>query len=253
MDEIIIIFLLILLNGIFSMSEIAIISARKATLVNKEKKGSKTAHIALKLANNPDRFLSTVQIGITLIGILTGVYSGATLSEDLGTLLSSTGIPINIAHPIAQAFIVATVTYLTIVFGELVPKRIGMSTAERTSMLIARPMMLLSKIAAPFVWLLSKSSETAVRMLGIKNACSKITEDDIKTIIQEGKEDGEVQEVEQNIVERVFLLGDLKVSQLMTHRSDVVSLDINMSFEEVKQIIRKDTYEAYPVINGSTD
>ena len=253
MDEVIIIFLLILLNGIFSMSEIAIISARKTTLINKEKKGSRAARAALKLANNPDRFLSTVQIGITLIGILTGVYSGATLSEDLTTLLSSTGIPINVANPIAQTLIVATVTYLTIVFGELVPKRIGMGTAERTSMLISRPMMLLSKIAAPLVWLLSKSSETVVRMLGIKNESSKVTEDDIKTIIQEGKEDGEVQEVEQNIVERVFMLGDLKVSQLMTHRSDVVSLDINMSFEDIKQIIRKDTYEAYPVINGNAD
>ena len=253
MDEVIIIFLLILLNGIFSMSEIAIISARKTTLSNKEKKGSKTARIALRLANDPDRFLSTVQIGITLIGILTGVYSGATLSGSLATVLSLAGISANMAHLIAQTSIVIIVTYLSIVFGELIPKRVGMNAAERTSMIIARPMMTLSKIAAPFVWLLSKSSETAVKLLGIKATGTKVTEEDIRSIVQEGKEDGEVQEVEQNIVERVFMLGDLKVNQLMTHRTDVVSLDINMSFEDVRKTFSKSIYEAYPVIDGSAD
>ena len=140
MDEIIIILLLILVNGIFAMSEIAVIQARKTTLSNDEKKGSKGAKTALRLANDPDRFLSTVQIGITLIGILTGIYSGASLSGRFSDVFESFGMPERWAYPLAQGIIVIVVTYLTIIFGELVPKRIGMSVAERVSEIIARPM-----------------------------------------------------------------------------------------------------------------
>ena len=237
MDEIIIILLLILVNGIFAMSEIAVIQARKTTLSNDEKKGSKGAKTALRLANDPDRFLSTVQIGITLIGILTGIYSGASLSGRFSDVFESFGMPERWAYPLAQGIIVIVVTYLTIIFGELVPKRIGMSVAERVSEIIARPMYVLSVIAGPFVWVLSKSTEAVVDLLGVKNAESKVTEEDIKSIVQEGKEDGEVQEVEQDIVERVFMLGDLTVDSIMTHRSDVVTLDVSMTNDELKEAV----------------
>lgn len=247
MEEIFIILLLILLNGIFAMSEIAVISARKTTLSNDEKRGSKGARTALRLINDPDRFLSTVQIGITLIGILTGIYSGASISGKFAMLLERAGLPTGWAYPIAQTLIVVVVTYLTIIFGELVPKRIGMSVAEKMAKLVSRPMLTLSRIAAPFVWLLSKSTETIVRMLGIKGSESKVTEEDIKSIVQEGKEDGAVQEVEQDIVGRVFMLGDLKVCSLMTHRSEVIALDVNYSKEEVKSVLKDHLYEAYPV------
>lgn len=253
MDEIIIILLLILLNGIFAMSEIAVIQARKTTLSNDEKKGSKGAKTALRLANDPDRFLSTVQIGITLIGILTGIYSGASLSGRFSDVFESFGMPERWAYPLAQGIIVIVVTYLTIIFGELVPKRIGMSVAERVSEIISRPMYVLSVIAGPFVWVLSKSTEAVVDLLGVKNAESKVTEEDIKSIVQEGKEDGEVQEVEQDIVERVFMLGDLTVDSIMTHRSDVVTLDVNMTNDELKEVLNGNLYEAYPLIDRGID
>lgn len=253
MEEFVIILLLILFNGIFAMSEIAVISARKTTLSNDEKKGSRSARAALRLANDPDRFLSTVQIGITLIGILTGIYSGASLSGKFAAVLESIGLPSGLAYPVAQTLIVAVVTYLTIIFGELVPKRIGMSVAEKVSKIIARPMHVLSVIASPFVWILSKSTEAVVSLLGVNNAESKVTEEDIKSIVQEGKEDGEVQEVEQDIVERVFMLGDLKVDSLMTHRSEVVTLDVNLNNEEIKAMISEDLHEAYPVIDRGID
>ncbi len=253
MDEIIIILLLILLNGIFAMSEIAVIQARKTTLSNDEKKGSKGAKTALRLANDPDRFLSTVQIGITLIGILTGIYSGASLSGRFSDVFESFGMPERWAYPLAQGIIVIVVTYLTIIFGELVPKRIGMSVAERVSEIISRPMYVLSVIAGPFVWVLSKSTEAVVDLLGVKNAESKVTEEDIKSIVQEGKEDGEVQEVEQDIVERVFMLGDLTVDSIMTHRSDVVTLDVSMTNDELKEVLNGNLYEAYPLIDRGID
>ena len=253
MDEILIILLLIVFNGIFAMSEIAVIQARKTTLSNDEKKGSRGARTALRLANDPDRFLSTVQIGITLIGILTGIYSGASLSGRFSDVFESFGMPERWAYPLAQGLIVIIVTYLTIVFGELVPKRIGMSVAERVSKVIARPMYILSVIASPFVWILSKSTEAMVNLLGVKDAETKVTEEDIKSIVQEGKEDGEVQEVEQDIVERVFMLGDLTVDSIMTHRSDVVTLDVSMTKDEIKQVLNDNLYEAYPLIDRGID
>jgi len=253
MEEFFIILLLILLNGIFSMSEIAVISARKTTLANKEKDGSRGAGAALRLANNPSRFLSTVQIGITLIGILTGIYSGATIAGKLASVFTGFGVAENWTYPIAQVLIVIFVTFLSIIFGELVPKRIGMSMAEKVSALISRPMSLLSKLAAPCVWLLSKSTEAVVNILGIRETESKVTEEDIKSMVQEGKEDGEVQEVEQDIVERAFMLGDQKVSGIMTHRSDVEALDITMTTDEIKSTLEKDLYEAYPVTDRGMD
>ena len=253
MEEILIILLLILFNGIFAMSEIAIISARKIKLSSLAKKGSKGAKVALKLANDPDRFLSTIQIGITLIGILTGIYSGAALSGKFAGLLVEIGVPASLAQPVAQTVIVIIVTMLSIIFGELVPKRIGMSVAERASTAIARPMALLSRIAAPFVWILAKSTEGIISLLGIKDAESKITEEDIKSIVQEGKNSGAVQEVEQDIVERVFLMGDLKVSSLMTHRSDLVVLDTRMTAEEIRKSLQEHLYEAYPLIDRKLD
>lgn len=253
MEDIIVILLLIILNGIFSMSEISVISARKTALQNEEKRGSRKAANALKLANDPDRFLSTVQIGITLIGILTGIYSGAALSGEFAGLLQSIGLAYAWAYPIAQTLIVVIVTYLTIILGELVPKRIGMSAAEKVAKTISTPMLMLSEVAAPFVWLLAKSTERIVKMLGMDKAESKVTEDDIRLIVQEGRDGGEVQEVEQDIVERVFVLGDLKVSSLMTHRSDVVALDINHTYSDVRRVLGENLYEAYPVIDRDMD
>lgn len=235
------------------MAEIALISARKSSLATDAKKGSKAARTALKLANEPNRFLSTVQIGITLIGILTGIYSGNQIATLFKGWLSDNGVTAEYSGMIAQGVIVIIVTYLTLVFGELLPKQIGINASESVAKTISRPMYWLSKIAAPFVWLLSKSTSSLFHLLGLHNKSSKVTEDEIKSIIQEGKEDGEVQPVEQDIMERVFLLGDLKVGSIMTHRHDLIWLDISMSADEVRKILAKDMYELYPVANGDLD
>lgn len=244
---------MILINGLFSMSEMAVVSARKTTLTNQEKEGKKGAKEALQLTNNPDRFLSTVQIGITLVGLLTGIYSGAALADSFAQVFVKLGLSYNVAHMVAQTIIVVIVTYLTIVFGELVPKRLGLNLAEKISVTVARPMMCLSKLAAPFVWLLSKTTEAFVKMLGIDKAETKVTEEDIKQMVQEGREDGVVEEVEQDIVERVFLLGDLKVSQLMTHRTEMEVLYLDMTKEEVKNTVLSSVYETYLVVEDSLD
>ncbi len=252
--EIFIIVGLILLNGLLSMSEMALVSARKSRLETEAKKGNKSAKTALSLAEEPDQFLSTVQIGITLIGILTGLYSGESLSHHLAVLMDRIPELQPYSKTIAQAIIVILVTYFTLIFGELVPKRIGLGRAERVSMAIARPMHLLSLIASPFVWLLSKSTEISVKMLGINaDEDNKVTEEEIKAIVKEGYDGGEVQEVEQDIVERVFNLGDRKVGSIMTHRSDMVWLDLNDSLENIKQLVEANLYNVYPVSSGRLD
>lgn len=252
--EIFIIVGLILLNGLLSMSEMALVSARKSRLETEAKKGNKSAKTALSLAEEPDQFLSTVQIGITLIGILTGLYSGESLSHHLAVLMDRIPELQPYSKTIAQAIIVILVTYFTLIFGELVPKRIGLGRAERVSMAIARPMHLLSLIASPFVWLLSKSTEISVKMLGVNaDEDNKVTEEEIKAIVKEGYDGGEVQEVEQDIVERVFNLGDRKVGSIMTHRSDMVWLDLNDSLENIKQLVEANLYNVYPVSSGRLD
>ena len=251
--EILVILLLILLNGLFAMSEIALISARRSNLEMQARQGSAGARQALKLAKDPDRFLSTVQIGITLIGILTGIYSGDTLAAKFGGELARLGIPLRTATVTAQVTIVIAVTYLTIIFGELVPKRIGMNAAERAAKIVARPMRLLSVAASPFVWLLSRSTAGVARLLGLQRAESKVTEAEIRSIIQEGAEDGEVQEVEQELVERVFNLGDRNVGSIMTHRSELVWLNIDATNDEIEQIVKNNLFNTYPVADRNLD
>lgn len=251
--EIIIIVGLILLNGLLSMSEIALVSARKTRLETEAKKGNKSARTALQLANEPDKFLSTIQIGITLIGILTGLYSGEALAHDFAGVIARIPVLQLYALGIAKTVIVIVVTYLTLIFGELVPKRIGMGRAEGVSMWIARPMNLLSWIASPFVWLLSKSTSLAVHLTGIKAEESKVTEEEIKAIVKEGFHGGEVQEVEQDIVERVFNLGDRNIGSIMTHRSDLVWLDIKDSIDAIRRKVEENLFNIYPVASEKFD
>lgn len=253
MIEILIIVLLILLNGVFSMSEIAVISARKSSLQTDVKNGSKAAKAALQLSEDPDKFLSTVQIGITLIGILTGIYSGATISYEFARLLIGWGLTAGLSKMLAQTLIVVVVTYLSITIGELVPKRIGLSNPERMAKLVSRPMLFLSTIAAPCVWILAHSTERMFKTIGLKDQESKVTEEEIKSIVQEGKESGTVQDVEKDIVDRVFVLGDLKVNSLMTHRSDITTIDIESTVQEIRDIIRETPFESYPVVDYEQD
>lgn len=246
--EILFIFLLILLNGVFSMAEIALVSARKSRLESAAKKGSSKAKLALELSNSPNKFLSTVQIGITLIGILTGIYSGENITNQLQANVEKIEALAPYSNTIAIVVVLVCITFFSLVLGELLPKRIGLTNPEKIAKAVAQPMNIISKITAPFVWLLTSVTDGLIALLGIKPSTdSKVTEEEIKSIIQEGTTTGEVQEIEQDIMERVFNMGDRNVSSLMTHRQDVVLLDINFSPDRIREEVAKGVHSVYPV------
>ena len=252
--EILIILFLILLNGIFSMSEIALISARKNRLETAAKKGNKNAKAALDLANSPNEFLSTVQIGITLIGILTGIYSGDKITTDVQNFVATFEALSPYANSIAVGIVVVTLTFFSLVLGELLPKRIGLNYPESIAKAVALPMKIVSTVTMPFIWLLTTSTDFLLKMLQIKpTADGKVTEEEIKAIIKEGTEVGEVQEIEQDIVERVFHIGDRKVNSLMTHRSDIVYLSLEDTKEEIKAKVIDELHSVYPVCEDNLD
>ncbi len=252
--EIIIIFLLIILNGVLAMSEIALVSARKTKLDLDAGRGDSTAKLALLHANSPSRILSAIQIGITLIGILSGVFSGAAIADGMENLLIHIGISASLSHSIGILIVVILVTFFMMVFGELVPKRAGLNDPERIIKVMVRPLVTLAHITHPFTWMLSKSSELLFRLMGIKpSADSKVTEEEIKAMIQEGTEDGEVQEIEQDIVGRVFHLGDRIIGDLMTHHSDLSWLDISDPAAVLKKKMQEELHSVYPVCSDDLD
>ncbi|MEC4004509.1 hemolysin family protein [Flavobacterium sp. SUN052] len=252
--EILIILFLIILNGVFSMSEIALISARKNRLETAAKKGNANAKVALDLVNSPNKLLSTVQIGITLISILTGIFSGDKITTDVQTFIATFPALQNYAHSIAVGIVVMILTFFSLVLGELLPKRIGLNYPETIAKSMAVPMKIISQVTAPFIWLLTISTDGLLKLFNIKpTADGKVTEDEIKAIIKEGTEVGEVQEIEQDIVERVFHIGDRKVNSLMTHRSDIVYLSVNDSVAELKVKVLNELHSIFPVCNDSLD
>ena len=252
--EILILFFLILLNGVFSMSEIALVSARKSRLESSAKRGDQNARIALDTALSPNKFLSTVQIGITLIGILMGIYSGENITDPFQLKLEQIPALEHYAHTIAIAVVVICITFFSLVFGELIPKRIGLAYPEKISKIMARPMKALASITSPFVWLLTHTGDLFIQFFRIKTTSdSKVTEEEIRQIIQEGTEGGEVQEIEQDIVERVFHLGDRKISSLMTHRNEIVFLDTNDTADAVRKQVSDELHSVYPVMDGDKD
>jgi putative hemolysin len=252
--EILIIFFLILLNGVFSMSEIALISARKNRLETGAKKGNTNAKAALDLANSPNEFLSTVQIGITLIGILTGIYSGDKITTDVQNYIASFEVLKPYANSIGVGIVVVVLTFFSLVLGELLPKRIGLNYPETIAKAVAIPMKVVSKVTMPFIWLLTTSTEFLLKIFQIKpTADGKVTEEEIKAIIKEGTEGGEIQEIEHDIVERVFHIGDRKVNSLMTHRNSVVYLSHEDTLEEIKAKVLDELHSVYPVCEDNLD
>ena len=250
--EILVIFLLILLNGVFSMSEIALISARKNRLESAAKKGSKNAQVALDLANSPNKLLSTTQIGITLIGILTGIFSGDKITADVQLFISTFETLKPYSQPIAVGVVVVILTFFSLIFGELLPKRIGLNHPESIAKAMALPMTIVSTSTAPFIWLLTSTTDFLLKILNIKpTADGKVTEEEIKAIIKEGTDGGEVQEIEQDIVERVFHIGDRKVNSLMTHRKSVVFIPLYSEKKQVKDLMLKELHSIYPVYGES--
>jgi putative hemolysin len=252
--EIIIIALLILFNAILALSEISLISSRKGKMDILAKNNKHGAKRALTLMDNPDKFLSTVQVGITLIGILTGVYSGDTLAEQLRIWLAKWTALTPYAGVMAKTIVVLVITYFTIVLGELLPKRLAMTYSELLLRKFSGFLRFFSILFAPFVWLLESSLKLLIKIFKIKPTKeSKITEEEILAAVKLGASEGEVQEVEHDIVERVFDLGDRDVVSVMTHRNDLVCIDIHDDMQTIYAIVHEDMHGYYPVIDKYPD
>jgi putative hemolysin len=254
MLELIILFFLIILNGIFVMAEIALVSARKSRLETLADNGDEKARAALRLAENPELFLSTTQIGITLIAILTGYYSGEKFSADFQPYFEKIPYLRHYAADISTGLILVFVTLLTIIFGELIPKRIGLLRAEQIARLVARSVRILSLATHPIIWLLNKTSNLFFKFFPITpSQDGAVTEDEIKAIINEGTEQGTIDEAEQEIIERVFHLGDRNITSLMTHRSDIIWFELNENEETMKEKIIREPHSVYPICDGEID
>lgn len=252
--EIIFILILILANGVLALAEIAIISARKARLLQRSEDGDQKSQIALDLSNDPADFLSTVQIGITLIGVLAGAFGGATIAEQISNWLSQIPILASYSGVIGVVTVVILITYFTLVLGELVPKRLALSNPERVAVSVAAPMQRLSRLASPLVALLSASSDLALRLLGVRPSMEPpVTEEEIKVMIDLGTAAGVFAEVEQDMVEAVFRLGDRRVGTIMTPRTEIIWLDLNGSIEEIQMKLLGSSYSRFPVAKGSLD
>jgi len=250
--ELLILIALILLNGVFAMSEMALVSSRKFKLESLKKKGSPAAKTALQLMDKPTRFLSTVQIGITLIGVLLGIFSGESITKDLKNLFLKVDILAPYANQIAVSASVIIITYFSIVVGELFPKRLGMTFPESIAVMLARPMDLLSKIVSPFVWLLSISNDFLSKIFRINDKNDNtISEAEIVSMVKESAQGGEILNIEQDIVERVFELGDRKASALYTPKSDMIIFDTQDSWDDIRYKIQDGKHSAYPVCENN--
>lgn len=252
--EIFVLLGLIVLNGIFAMSEIAIVTAKKSRLTALAAKGSSSAQAALRLAEDPTQFLSTVQIGITSIGIMNGIFGESILAEPFALWLQEFGVPVNFSDNFATILVVVVVTYLSIVIGELVPKRIGQVSAERIACYVARPMQILAIITKPFVHLLSSSTRTLMRVFGFNNIQGQqVTEEDIHAILAEGSSSGILEEQEHAMVKNVLRLEERSIVSLMVPRSDIVYLDTAISMEENYERIMHSPHSRFPVCSKQSD
>jgi putative hemolysin len=251
--ELIIIIALIIFNGLCSMGEIALVSSKKFKLESLAKKGSKNAALALDLSNNPNKFLSTVQMCITLIGILTGIFSGKGITDAIALYLSKITFLAAYANTTATIIVIALVTFFSIVFGELIPKRIGLLFPETIAIMLAKPMNTVSAICKPFIYLLTTTNDFIMRIFGIKEDIERITEEEIKAMVQNGADDGEIEEIEHTIVERAFDLGDRSVGEIMTHRTDIKYIDINDTIDDIRELASQELHSVYPVVDGELD
>jgi putative hemolysin len=246
--EIFVLLGLIVLNGLFAMSEIAIVTAKKSRLMALAAKGNSSAQVALKLAEDPTQFLSTVQIGITSIGIMNGIFGESILAEPFALWLQSFGVPVHFSDNFATILVVVVVTYLSIVVGELVPKRIGQLSAERIACYVAKPMQILAIITKPFVSLLSSSTREVMRVLGFHHTqMSQVTQEDIHAILDEGSSSGVIEQQEHAMVKNVLRLEARSIVSLMVPRADIVYLDTTLSLEDNYQRVMKSPHSRFPV------
>ena len=252
--QIAVIIVLILLNGYFAMSETALVSSRKARLRQRAEEGDRRARAALELADSPNRFLSTVQIGISLIGVLAGAFGGATLAEPLADVLRGSSAIAPYAGPIAFGTVVVAITYLSLILGELVPKRLALNGPEGVAARVAGPMRLISRITAPAVWFLSASTEAVLRLLRVRSAPdSPVSEQEVEILLEEGARAGVFEEEERDLVRRALRLDDRPVRELMTPRPRIVWLDADKPPEEVLRRAREAGHSYFPVARGDLD
>lgn len=252
--EIAIVLLLILLNGIFAMAEIAVVSARRVRLQQMAMRGDRGAQVALQMAQSPNRFLSTVQVGITLVGIFAGAYGGARIAAPLAEILAEVSWLAPYAQGISLFLVVGAITFLSVVIGELVPKRIGLNSAERIAARVARPMQTLSVLATPVVRTLSLATEAVLGLLGIEASSeADVSEEEIRVLVEQSAQAGIIEEAEREMVESVFRLNDRPLEAMMTPRPEIVWLDINAPEEENRRIIMEAEHSRFPVCEGSLD
>ena len=245
---------LILLNGLFAGSEMALVSARKARLKARANRGHRGARMALQLLSDPTQLLSTVQIGITLVGIVTGVYSGAVFAEDLSAVFARVEWLVEYAYEVAFGIVVVVVTYLSLILGELVPKRIALAHAETIAEAVALPMRWLSRAAWPLVWLVQVSTETVAKLLPVRSAPqSSITEDELKTLISEGAKEGVFLRREKELIDGVLRLADSSVESIMIQRGDIIWLDANMSLELMWREARGSGHSRFLLCEGTLE
>ncbi|HVK56963.1 MAG TPA: hemolysin family protein [Burkholderiales bacterium] len=252
--DILIILILILLNGVFAMSEIAVLSARKARLQQRVEEGHLSAAAALELANEPSHFLSTIQVGITSIGILNGAFGEAAIADRLHAHFLGIPLVAPYAHGLALTVMVLTITYLSVVLGELVPKRLALINPEGIAMLIAKPMQILANVALPLVRLLSVSSEMVIRMLRVrKKEEPPVTEEEINVLMEQGAEAGVFEEAEAELVSNILRLDAQRIGSIMTPHVDMVYLDLEDPIEENQRKIKDSPHSDFPVCKGGLD
>lgn len=252
--QIAVIVVLTILNGLFAMSETALVSSRKARLKERAEAGDKGARAALELADSPTRFLSTVQIGISLIGVLAGAFGGAALAGPLAEALRGVPLLTPYAGPLAFGAVVVAITYLSLIIGELVPKRLALNSPETVVSRVARPMRLISWVTAPAVWFLSASTEGVLRVLGEHQTdAAPVSEQEVEILMEEGARAGVFEEEERDLVARALRLDDRPVRELMTPRPNVTWLDADGPPEEVLRIARESRYSYFPVARGDLD
>ncbi|MFG1346431.1 hemolysin family protein [Xanthobacter autotrophicus DSM 431] len=252
--EILIVLFLVLLNAVLAAAELSIVSSRPARLKAMADRGRKGARVALALGADPGRFLSTVQIGITLIGILAGAFSGASLGEQLGTSLANAGMPATFAHPVGYAAVVVAITYVSLVIGELIPKRLALQNPEPLACMVAPLMVTLSKVSAPAVWLLDISTRLVLKLLGEREDGSKaVTDEEIRAIITEAETAGVIDPAERRMISGVMRLADRPVTAIMTPRPDVEWVDISKDAQEVRQVLLHTPHSRLPACEGSPE
>jgi putative hemolysin len=252
--DVVIILALIMLNAVLAMSELAVVSSREARLKAMARSGSGGAQCALDLGSDPGRFLSTVQTGITLISIFAGAYSGTSLGVPAAQRLELLGLEPDTAQTVGFAFVIVIVTYVSLVVGELVPKQLALRSPESIAAVVARPMLWLSKAAAPFVWLLDQTSKLIFRMLGLNRESDKaVTAEELHLVVAEAQTAGVLEESERAIISGVVRLADRPVREVMTPRTDVDWIDISASGEQLRKALKATPHSRIPVADGSVD